>query len=90
MLLEVRVHEQLFHNMTEDLREWLKESATKLAALNELCLQKWLNSVSKIDVRMVKAAKRSTKCVTAELEKEEQKRWALLGPSRTINTQPVV
>ena len=84
MLLEARVHEQLFHNMTEDLREQLKESTM------ELCLQKWLNSISKIDVRMVKAAERSAKCVAAELEKEEKKRYALSGLLHTINTQPVV
>ncbi|KDR78151.1 hypothetical protein GALMADRAFT_46851, partial [Galerina marginata CBS 339.88] len=87
MLSEIRIHEQLFHNMSEDLREKLKESPAELTAINALSLQKWLNAISETDLRMVKATKRNAKRLAAELEKEDKKRRTLAAPSRSANTQ---
>lgn len=86
-LTKDHVKEQIFNNLTEDLREKLEEDATELAALNKLELQKWLNAISEIDIKMTKAVKRSAKRVALELEKEEKKKSrSLTGPSRTANT----
>jgi len=71
--------------MTEDLHEKLEESSTKLAALNALSFQKWVNVVSKINVKMAKAVKCSAKCIAMELKKEEKKKQNLTGPSHTAN-----
>jgi hypothetical protein len=87
---EKRIKEQIFNNMTEDLREKLEESATELAALNALTFQKWLNAISETDIKMAKAVKRSAKRVAMELEKEEKKKRHLTSPSvaasRNTNT----
>ncbi|KAF8798986.1 hypothetical protein BYT27DRAFT_7319795, partial [Phlegmacium glaucopus] len=86
-LSDERIREQLFHNMSDDLREKLKETPTELATLNLLTLQKWLNTVAEADVRMTKATKRSAKRVAMELERDEKKRRALSAPSRSYNSQ---
>ena len=81
-LSEECIKEQIFNNITEDLREKLEESPTELATLNTLPFQKWLNTSSKADVKMAKAIRWNMKHVALELEKEEKKKRNLSGLSR--------
>jgi len=83
--MEDQVKEQIFNNMTKDLHEKLEESPAALAVLNTLPFQKWLNAISKMDIKMARVVKCSAKCVTLELEKEEKKR-SLTGLSCAANT----
>ena len=53
-LTEERIKEQIFNNMTQDLREKVQKSTTMLATLNALPFQKWLNTISKINIRITK------------------------------------
>jgi len=85
-LSKPRMKEQIYNNITEDLRDKLEDHETELAALNKLTFQKWLNAISEADIKMAKAIRRSMKHVTLELEKEEKKRRNLSGPSRNANT----
>lgn len=52
---ERHIKEQIFNNITEDLQEKLEESPAELETLNTLPLQKWLNAISRADVKMAKA-----------------------------------
>jgi len=85
-LSEPRMKEQIYNNITEDLWDKLEDNETKLAALNKLTFQKWLNAISEVDIKMAKAIRRSMKCIALELEKEEKKKRNLSGPSRNANT----
>jgi len=80
------IKEQVFNNMTEDLCDKLEESSDELVEINKLPLQKWLNAISEIDIKMVKAIKRNTKHLAVELEKEEKKRRNLASSSHNANT----
>jgi len=64
----------------------LEELASKLAVLNKLPLQKWLNAISETDTKMSKAIKCNAKHIALELKKEERKKRNLSGPSHTANT----
>jgi len=85
-LSEPRMKEQIYNNITEDLRDKLEDNETELAALNKLTFQKWLNAINEADIKMAKAIRRSMKHVALELEKEEKKKRNLSGPSRNANT----
>jgi len=64
----------------------LEESPAELVEINKLPLQKWLNVISKIDVKMTKAVKQSAKHLALEMEKEEkEKKRHLTGPSQSAN-----
>ena len=85
-LSEKRIKEQIFNNIMEDLQEKLEESHAELETLNAFPLQKWLNTISKVDVKIAKALEWNMKCVVLELEKEEKKKRNLPGPSCTTDT----
>jgi len=80
------IKEQVFNNVTEDLHDKLEESPDELVEINKLPLQKWLNAISEIDIKMVKAIKCNTKHLAVELEKEEKKRRNLVSSLHNVNT----
>ena len=85
-LTDKHIKEQVFNNVMEDLHDKLEESPAELVKINKLPLQKWLNAISKIDIKTVKAIKRNAKCLAVELEKEEEKRRNLVGSLCNTNT----
>ncbi|KIJ91664.1 hypothetical protein K443DRAFT_14206 [Laccaria amethystina LaAM-08-1] len=56
-LSDLRIKEQIFNNIMEDLHKKLEESPAELETLNTLPFQKWLNVISEVNVKMAKAIK---------------------------------
>ena len=63
---EKHIRHHIFNNMTKGLHEKLEESPTKLAAMNTLHFQKWLNTIIEMDTKMVNALKWNAKRIATE------------------------